>query len=219
MRKIKKYYLYIIFIFTLIIIFISLLFFKNLNLYDVQSELLSDEVNGNPWIGNKDAKNKIVVFSDFSCPYCKEFHDEVLPILNKKHIGNEEASLTIINVDILGENSKIFAYLGDSIYINYPEKYWDYFHLVYENQKINNKKVVREKDIIKMLKQLDISKKKIEKIIKDYKSSYTNGNYRIEKNKNVYKKYSVPYVPSVYVNGHFVEDAYSIKEIEKYLKK
>lgn len=33
----------------------------------------------------------------------------------------------------------------------------------------------------------------------------------------MYKKYKNKYVPSVYVNGKFIKDPYSIKEVEKYL--
>jgi len=43
-------------------------------------------LRGDPRLGNANAPITIVEFSDFQCPYCKRFHDAVLPTLKKEYI-------------------------------------------------------------------------------------------------------------------------------------
>jgi len=43
-------------------------------------------LQGEPSLGSARAPITIVEFSDFECPYCKRFHDDVLPSLKKNYI-------------------------------------------------------------------------------------------------------------------------------------
>ena len=43
-------------------------------------------LQGEPVLGSKDAPVTIVEFSDFECPYCKRFHEQVLPSLQREYI-------------------------------------------------------------------------------------------------------------------------------------
>jgi len=43
-------------------------------------------LRGDPSLGDPNAPITVVEFSDFQCPYCKRFHDEVLPSLKKEYI-------------------------------------------------------------------------------------------------------------------------------------
>ena len=44
------------------------------------------EIDRNKTLGNPTAPVKIEVFSDFTCPHCKHFHEEVLPQLMKDYV-------------------------------------------------------------------------------------------------------------------------------------
>jgi len=43
-------------------------------------------IQGDPILGRKDAPVTIVEFSDFECPYCQRFHNEVLPQIQSEYI-------------------------------------------------------------------------------------------------------------------------------------
>ena len=43
-------------------------------------------LRGDPSMGDPNAPITIIEFSDFQCPYCKRFHDQVLPSLKKEYI-------------------------------------------------------------------------------------------------------------------------------------
>lgn len=44
-------------------------------------------LEGDPSLGSTDAPLTIVEFSDFECPYCKRFHEKVLPKLKENYIA------------------------------------------------------------------------------------------------------------------------------------
>jgi len=44
------------------------------------------KLKGDPALGAENAPLTIVMFSDYECPYCKRFHDEVLPRLKEEYI-------------------------------------------------------------------------------------------------------------------------------------
>jgi len=46
------------------------------------------EIDRNKTVGNPTAPVKIEVFSDFTCPHCKHFHEEILPQLMKDYVVN-----------------------------------------------------------------------------------------------------------------------------------
>lgn len=197
---------------------LSFYIFKNINFYDVDKNILSNDVKGNPMIGNKNAVNEIIIFSDYSCPYCKNFHKKTLPIIEDKFVNKNKARVIIVNVDILGDNSEIFARVGNSLLVKYPQKFWEYFNSVYENQNDNNSKEINEKDINGILSKVQIPENKIKEIRDEYIDDQGEANRLLKRNDDAYKKYATPYVPAVYVNGHFIEDSYSVDEIESYLK-
>lgn len=55
-------------------------------------------IKGEPALGRADAPITIVVFSDYECPYCRKFHDEVLPGLKKEYI--EKGIVRLIHKDL-----------------------------------------------------------------------------------------------------------------------
>lgn len=54
--------------------------------------------NGDPVLGRDDAPLTIIVFSDYECPYCKRFHDEVLPELKNEYI--QKGIVRLIHKDL-----------------------------------------------------------------------------------------------------------------------
>lgn len=56
------------------------------------------KLKGDPALGDEKAPLTIVMFSDYECPYCKRFHDEVLPRLKEEYI--EKGIVRLIHKDL-----------------------------------------------------------------------------------------------------------------------
>ena len=52
----------------------------------VSSRIEELMIDGSPALGEPDAPVTVVEFSDFECPYCRRFHDEVLKPLKREYI-------------------------------------------------------------------------------------------------------------------------------------
>lgn len=56
------------------------------------------KLKGDPAFGDENAPLTIVIFSDYECPYCKRFHDDVLPRLKEEYV--EKGIVRLIHKDL-----------------------------------------------------------------------------------------------------------------------
>ena len=56
--------------------------------------------------GDPGARVRIFEFSDFQCPFCRDFHEEVAPLLRAEFVETGEASIEYWPVDVLGPDSQ-----------------------------------------------------------------------------------------------------------------
>lgn len=59
-------------------------------------------------LGQADAPLSMVVFTDYRCPHCRAFENEVMPNLEKL-VGSGALSLTVVPIGMLGEDSELTA--------------------------------------------------------------------------------------------------------------
>ena len=57
-------------------------------------------VAGAPRLGSPEARAAMAVYSDFECPYCKRFADEVMPALQRDYIDTGQLALTFHHAPI-----------------------------------------------------------------------------------------------------------------------
>lgn len=216
--KNKKFTYLLISLIALILIIISIFIFRNTGLNDVSESSINKSTDYAPSIGNKDAKNKVIEFMDYKCPFCKKFENSVYKNLEKKHILYGDTEIRVVNASVLGDDAVLASRAAHALNIYYPEKYWDFHHKLFKIQPNHENKWITAKLIDSELEKLDIPQNKLKKIKRDYKTKYSKSWELANEDKKLYKKFNNQYVPSVYVNGKFIKDPYSLKNIEKYLK-
>ena len=89
--------------------------------------------NGDPILGKSDAPLTIVVFSDYECPYCKRFHDEVLPKLKKEYI--DQGIVRLVHKDLplpFHMNADLSARVARCSADN--QKYWMIYSALFKGQ-------------------------------------------------------------------------------------
>ena len=160
------------------------------------------DITDSPMIGNRSAKNTIIIFSDFQCPYCaraKSLESEISKLDNVKLVF-KHFPLSF------HENAKPAALAS---YCAYKQnKFWEYHNLLFENQKhlsVTNLLVWIEKlglDIEKFNKCFDSEEAKI-KIKRDIEDGV---------------KAKVEGTPTFFINGIKYDGNYNIESIKKELK-
>lgn len=94
---------------------------KNENIYKMSNDLIS--VSGEPYLGNEDAKVKIVYFLDAACAYCKR----ITPVLDNILKSNNDVKIIHRYVGFLTPASEYAGRVAALIGSRYRDKYENFY--------------------------------------------------------------------------------------------
>ena len=195
-RKIK-------FIFSFVILI--LLCFKNI--YAKELSILSK--------GEETAKVTIKIFSSLTCPYCADFHLNILKNLEKDFLKNKTLKIEhhAFPLDLAALNAEKIVRCGNDM--NTKFKLLD---TIYEKQrqwavgtdinKIND-------SLIKLGKSLNLKENKLKSCLGDERLQDEILNERI----NAQKKYNIESTPTIYINEKKYKGKFDLTSIKKYIEK
>lgn len=88
-------------------------------------------------IGPADAKVVVTEFADFQCPYCRQFHDSVLPAILSEYVDTgkiryEYKHFIVIDGNVGGNESRQAAEASECA--ANQGRFMDYFDMLYANQ-------------------------------------------------------------------------------------
>jgi len=151
--------------------------------------------DGGPRVGPDNAKVKIVVFSDYLCPYCKTTHETIKNILgahpndvalyHRNFVVHQEASIMAKASEAAAKQGK-FSEADDAIFANYQ--------------------TADEATMVKMAESIGLN---IDQFKSDLASSTVND--AIAKDEDDALALNLGGTPSVYINGKFLEDPSQIE--------
>ncbi|MBF8103444.1 DsbA family protein [Staphylococcus epidermidis] len=167
---------------------------------------------------SKTSKDKIIVYGDFKCPYCKQLEEEIIPKLKKDYIEQGKVEYQFVNMAFLGDDSIIGSRAGHAVENIDPNEYLRFQELMFSHQPDNEKKWITEKLVDKQIDKLNISNNKAKKIKIDYKKKNSQSWRDAKKDQKIYKKNNIQEAPTVVINGKEIQDVYDYKEYKKYLK-
>ena len=193
-----------------LIVLISVLFIFMLSVLTECSNQESKE--------SKTSKDKIIVYGDFKCPYCKQLEEEIIPKLKKDYIEQGKVEYQFVNMAFLGDDSIIGSRAGHAVENIDPNEYLRFQELMFSHQPDNEKKWITEKLVDKQIDKLNISNNKAKKIKIDYKKKNSQSWRDAKKDQKIYKKNNIQEAPTVVINGKEIQDVYDYKEYKKYLK-
>ena len=161
-------------------------------------------IDGEPMIGDQNAKITMVEFSDFECPYCATFSLEVFPEIKKEYVDTGKVKVVFKNFPLPFHNDAAAAALAAEC-ANEQNKFWEYEAKLFENQsdlsKDNLKKLAADLglDANQFNECLDTSK---------YQDEVKNDMQEGIDNK-------VEGTPSFFINGELVVGALPFSEFQK----
>src|SRR5574341_752928 len=91
-----------------------------------------------PTKGDKDAKHHVVVFTDFKCSHCVDFHREFYQDEIKPKIDNGKVKYTEINFPVIDQKSHQYAKMSEAISkTDNDDQYYNFSDQAYLTQSID----------------------------------------------------------------------------------
>ncbi|WP_339159579.1 thioredoxin domain-containing protein [Paenibacillus sp. FSL W8-0186] len=157
-----------------------------------------------PYIGDRNAPVTIVEFSDYKCPACKRWNEEVLPELKREYLDTGKAVLYMIDYPFLAPDSNLAALAGETLYQQNQTYFWTYHAKMSELQGKKDD-IWATKSFILDLVRTYIPEADMEKFEQDLDNRTYSAN--VKKDLMIVEHYQVSGTPTVFVNGKEVEDA------------
>ncbi len=157
-----------------------------------------------PYLGDKNAPIKIVEFSDYKCPACKRWNEEVLPALKREYLDTGKAVLYYVDYPFLAPDSNLAALAGETLYQQDEDYFWVYHQRMSEFQGRKDETWATKEFILDLIRTYipEADLKKFEEDL-DNRTYSTN----IKKDLLLVEHYQVRGTPTVFINGKEVEDA------------
>ncbi len=175
-------------------------------------------MEGQPTLGEKDAKVQIVEMGDIMCPACKVWILNYFPVLKEKYIDTGKATFSFTNVLFHGDVSIIGAQAFEAVYALYPEQFWDYVHNLYEMQpeNANHDEVWINEDVV-----LEVASKTIPNFNQDEFITKMNSQEvidEINKDTSLVEETGLQLTPGIFINGVELTDPFDMKKIEQLIE-
>lgn len=92
------------------------------------------KTEGDPFIGQANAPVTIAFWSDFQCPFCKQFEINTLPQIIKDYVDTGKVKVVFMDFTFLGQDSVMAALYNQSIWKLYPNLYMAWRTAMYNAQ-------------------------------------------------------------------------------------
>lgn len=102
------------------------------------ADIKNIKMDGNPFVGDINAPVVIADWSDYQCPFCKNFETQTLPQIMKDYIDAGKVKIVFMDFAFLGSDSIDAGVYGRAIWKLYPDKYPIWRAAMYENQDAEN---------------------------------------------------------------------------------
>jgi protein-disulfide isomerase len=93
---------------------------------------------GMPYIGSANAPVALAYWSDFQCPYCKQFEMEEFQEIVKNYVASGKVAVVFKDFAFLGSDSTTAALYSRAVWALYPEQYFAWRTAMYEAQDAEN---------------------------------------------------------------------------------
>jgi protein-disulfide isomerase len=165
------------------------------------------DYSNQPFLGDKSAPVSIIEFGDYKCPNCKNFTEQVVPIIQKELVDNGKAKFYFMNDSFINVDSIRSAKFAESVYQELGnDKFWKFHDLLYEKQPAEPEKekmdIFTESFLTDTLKEVADSNE-VDKVVKNFRDKKSEDAW--DKDMNYAEKLGVTGTPTIFVNGKLFE--------------
>jgi protein-disulfide isomerase len=103
-----------------------------------ETTALGVDLTGNPIMGEPDAALDVYYWTDFQCPFCKQFEHRTLPDLLSEYVEAGRIRIVFVSQAYFGPDSMTAAVAGkcvwDQVRPESPSAYWPWHSTLFEQQ-------------------------------------------------------------------------------------
>lgn len=169
---------------------------KQVKRYDVS-------IDGNPVFGSDQAPITIVEFSDYECPYCQQWQQQVLPQLQEKY--GDKIRLVYRDFPLYGLHPNAESAAEAANCAGAQNKYWEFHNLLFGGQK-----PLGADTYTAYAKSLGLNEASFQKCLTDH--TYLQ---EVKNDYDVASKIGVRSTPTFFINGLAVVGAQPIDVFEQ----
>lgn len=96
------------------------------------------QTTGEPFIGNPNAPITIAEWSDYQCPFCKQFELTTLPQIIQNYVNTGKVKVVFKDFAFLGPDSMVDAEYARAVWALYPAKFLDWRTALYSQEPQEN---------------------------------------------------------------------------------
>jgi protein-disulfide isomerase len=85
----------------------------------------SIDIGGAPFIGSNDAPITIVEFTDYQCPYCKQFFTQTFPWLSKAYIESGQVRFVVMNFPLAEQHKDAGRAANAAVCAQRQDHFWE----------------------------------------------------------------------------------------------
>lgn len=175
-------------------------------------------IEGQPTIGDPNAKVSIVEFGDYKCPSCKQWGETIYPKLKTDYLDKEDVSFSYINVLFHGQESILTSLASESVYKQDPESFWKFHKALYDAQPESQ----QHDDVwvtVETLKEIAGETTSVD--LAQFETDLGENSTVIEevsKDDGLVKENGVQFTPSIMINGVMLEDPFDYEQIKQLIE-
>lgn len=130
------------------------------------------KVEGEPFIGNKNAPVVMAEWFDYQCPFCKKLAQEVISQLIKDYVDKGQLKIVFKDFAFLGSDSDTAALVGRAVWELAPAKFYQWHEAMFEKQDGENKGWGSKEDVLALTASLGIDRTKMEQLLNSKGAQY-----------------------------------------------
>lgn len=163
---------------------------------------------GSYFLGREEAPVKIIIFSDFQCPYCAQFSLGALPQLREEYVKSGKAKLIFKNLP-LSFHQMAEPAAQAALCAGKQNKFWEYHDKLFENQGKLNSGYLRE-----LAEELGLDKE-------EFNACLGSGEMgrQIQADQQAAGQARIRGTPAFLINGELLTGAQPFEEFKKVIEK
>lgn len=159
--------------------------------------------------GNENAKVKVIVYSDFQCPYCRQFHDQIVSTINNEF--KDDVLLVYKDIPLefhpRAEISAVAARCAQD-----QEKFWEMSEVLYEKQEEWGNEIGTD-EFKRYARTLGLDAQQFNECIDDKKHLD-----EIQQSMEEAQAFGISGVPATFVNDQFVSGVVDLQELRSMIE-